>query len=228
MNPKFLLKELCIYGKPLKLMHSIEGIEVDMENLSKDNTGLKIWKVAEEFCQFIAQNSELFHEKNIVELGCGTGLCGLFAGYFGRSVVITDGNDSVLELVKCNIHLNEFHNVHSFKLKWGENDSLLSFQLQFPEKIEVVIASETVYHETHVSLFLFTVKKLLERNGGLLIMAFAVRSRSILSLLYKEASNLGFVLIPTNFQFENKCFSANFSFKMLLIWRVSPSIHDVF
>jgi len=43
MNPKFLLKELCICGKPLKLMHSIEGIEVDMENLSKDNTGLKIY-----------------------------------------------------------------------------------------------------------------------------------------------------------------------------------------
>mmetsp|Transcript_7947 Transcript_7947/g.10922 ORF Transcript_7947/g.10922 Transcript_7947/m.10922 type:complete len:239 (-) Transcript_7947:1045-1761(-) len=216
------INEFTFDDHTIKVAHATKGIEVDMELLQKDNTGFKVWKVAEEFCKYLSKNQECLHDKVVVELGAGTGICGLLAAKYAKTVIITDGDPLVMPIIEKNIELNGLNNAFAFKLRWGDSVDYSNFKKQFPENIDVVIASEAMYHETHSVAFLNTVKQLFEGTGGMLVMAFAVRGRNILYLMHQHATKLGFKEVPTDYKFENDIRSANFAYRMLSVWKIPP------
>ena len=50
--------------------------------------------------------SYLIHDKVVLELGAGLGLCGIVAGLMAKEVIITDYNHTVLSQLQDNVDLN--------------------------------------------------------------------------------------------------------------------------
>lgn len=53
-------------------------------------------------------NKSLFANKNVLELGSGTGFCGILIGRICKpnSMILSDGNAKVLDCLKENVHIN--------------------------------------------------------------------------------------------------------------------------
>ena len=68
--------------------------------------GLQVWRGALLMCDYIMENEDRFFDKDILELGCGTGLTSIVAGQYARGVVCTDAETAVLNLCKMNFQEN--------------------------------------------------------------------------------------------------------------------------
>lgn len=53
-------------------------------------------------------NKSLFANKNVLELGSGTGFCGILIDRICKpnSMILSDGNAKVLDCLKENVHIN--------------------------------------------------------------------------------------------------------------------------
>jgi len=58
-------------------------------------------------------------QKNILEIGAGMGITGLFLGAFGYNVTITDYEEDALELLRMNAEHNNLPNVRVERLDWN-------------------------------------------------------------------------------------------------------------
>ena len=67
-------------------------------------TGQCIWQAADVLSQYIYdQIGGLFQGKNVLEIGSGTGLAGLVAANYAQKVVLTDYQDTIIDLLRKNI-----------------------------------------------------------------------------------------------------------------------------
>lgn len=83
--------------------------------------GWKTWNAAIILVEYLGTQLSAFHDKDVLELGCGTGLSGIFCARFGaRSVLMTDYNQTVLETVSENAKSNHLTNVAIQRLDWHE------------------------------------------------------------------------------------------------------------
>lgn len=83
--------------------------------------GWKTWNAAVVLVDFLGSQLETFRDKEVLELGCGTGLSGIFCAKFGaKSVLMTDFNQTVLETVTENAKLNGLPNVSIKRLDWHD------------------------------------------------------------------------------------------------------------
>jgi predicted nicotinamide N-methyase len=191
-----------------------------------------VWPLSEQFCEIFAQGIQgiSLDKKRVVELGAGAGLCGLFISNFCKFLVMTDGDERLVELQQQNIIRNNTVNAKTHKLVWDNQESLESFHSTFPDPFDSVIAMEVIYNESHVPLVLHTVRKLLV-NGGEFILGFVGRrilnASSVLPFIYKQADTLGFTQIPLQYSLNTKSsMVANFKHTTFIAWRV-PSLAQV-
>lgn len=90
-------------------------------------TGFRTWEAALHLGSYLLspQGSSLIKDKNVFELGVGTGfisiLCAKFLG--AKHVTATDGDEAVIEAFKENLFLNDLDNeskVNASLLRWGQ------------------------------------------------------------------------------------------------------------
>lgn len=76
--------------------------------ISQGTTGLNVWEAALALCEWSIGNKSAISGKNVLELGAGTGLSGLVIGKCCRpkSIVLTDGDDNVLDYLRENVRNN--------------------------------------------------------------------------------------------------------------------------
>lgn len=76
--------------------------------ISQGTTGLNVWEAALALCEWSIGNKSALSGKNVLELGAGTGLSGLVIGKCCRpnSIVLTDGDDNVLNYLRENVRNN--------------------------------------------------------------------------------------------------------------------------
>jgi predicted nicotinamide N-methyase len=150
-----------------------------------DITGLMVWPASSFLCEYIIKNRKIFKKQKVVELGAGCGIGGLVAAKYASEVLITDGNELVMQAVRENIDKNPSRtcNIRSLKLKWGQEDS--SLMQQFP----IIIASDVVY-KTEFFIALFnTVKNLLAPGSdSKFILGFAKRFPTLETYIEKAAT----------------------------------------
>lgn len=89
---------------------SVENVILkENENkISQGTTGLHAWESSIILSEWSIQNKAIFYNKNILELGAGTGLSSLIISKCcsPKTVTITDGNDKVLEILTENVSNN--------------------------------------------------------------------------------------------------------------------------
>jgi len=112
-------------------------VQIDQEG--KIGIGGMVWDAAVLLSKFISKNRESFKSvKRVVELGSGTGLCGLAVAYLlpQAEVVLTD-NQPHVPLLQRNAELNGLPNVKVEELDWFHPRNLGDF--------DMVIGSDIVY-----------------------------------------------------------------------------------
>ena len=86
--------------------------------------GGRVWEAAPHLCTFLASVAEQVQGSTLLELGAGTGACGLYAAGLGaRRVVLSEGGPDapiLLDLLRRNAARNTGRDVEACTLHWGE------------------------------------------------------------------------------------------------------------
>ena len=164
--------------KYIEFESPIRHICVKLESNPVLGIAFQLWPAARLLCDFIESHpEEVFegHEHvNLLELGAGIGLCGIFSQLaFSERVVetiVTDLADAV-PLMDRNIAINEAINVHSAVLPWGSESDLASSINSFtsPQLPCVVLAADCVYWENLFQPLCDTVTSLCKRHYTIII-----------------------------------------------------------
>ena len=95
--------------------------------------GGEVWPAATAMCAWLANHTAEVHGRRVLELGCGTGACGLYAAALGAShVLLTDGGSAALhELCERNVEANALlfapgACVGTAPLRWGQESDVLA------------------------------------------------------------------------------------------------------
>ncbi|KAH7165388.1 putative methyltransferase-domain-containing protein [Dactylonectria macrodidyma] len=87
-------------------------------------TGLRTWEAALHLGSYLCQNSSIIKDKQILELGAGTGYLSILCANFLASprVIASDGSDDVINNLPENLFLNNLQDsaaVVPMEVKWG-------------------------------------------------------------------------------------------------------------
>jgi hypothetical protein len=130
------------------------------------DTGVAVWDAAVYLTKFL-EKTGIAGGKVVLELGCGLGLCGIAASLLGaRTTVLTD-LEYILPATVKNIAANSRDAQISVQpLDWSKPESSLIDWRSF----DLVIASDTVWLEHLVPLFVGTLEYAVEKNSKLTII----------------------------------------------------------
>ncbi|KAL0221266.1 hypothetical protein RCL1_001120 [Eukaryota sp. TZLM3-RCL] len=156
-------RKTVTFGKFNK-SHDMYDDEFYIRELSIVDAGLGsgLWDAAIIFSRFIYENSHIFENKTIIELGCGVGLCSIVAARFGSSVIATDYMQSILDNLNYNIQLNDYTDKDLPPLIKGRPDvaSIMMTRLldwTCPEEVchslpkpDIIIGSELTYSTLNI------------------------------------------------------------------------------
>jgi len=131
--------------------------------------GGKTWQAADVICNYLIwkyheSHGKAYQDKNIVELGSGTGVVGLALGVLCapngvKEIVITD-QLSMLALMRDNIHINALGAIMKAEvLDWG-----LTLPTWITSKPDIIIASDCVYLELAFKPLIDTLVMLSKEN----------------------------------------------------------------
>ena len=139
------------------------------EFVIKGTTGLKTWPAAEFLLQLFFKENILQENDTVLELGCGIGMIGISLLQCGKvkKVIFTDHSESVLEVVKQNLHKNGIHNENSFhvqKLDWEKNET------EVPDH-DLVIGSDIVFDQRIIPSLVRTLKVCFKKSKKPAIVA---------------------------------------------------------
>ncbi|KAG7341688.1 methyltransferase [Nitzschia inconspicua] len=191
------------------------------------STGLAVWGGSELMAGYLVQNPNLVKAKRVLELGAGTGLCGIVAHRLGASTVaVSDGDVDVLQNLRFNVQWNEMSetdhaklpaaNIFCPQLIWGKNlDQFAeSFGLQ-----DVILASDCVYMVPSLEPLWQTVDRLLVRkndtdalerpsssNNGIFLWVNLCASAASLESVLETATRYGFTWDQPKYGDTNQTF----------------------
>lgn len=138
---------------------------------------------------------EKFANEDILEVGSGTGITGLVAAVYSKSVVVTDYNEVVLDLLDHNARENAIPGSKCVckQLDWTKKESRESFP---PHTYRIIIGSDVVYWYNMIIPLLETVDYLLSTEpGSEFVLAFKHRAANTEAHLFEQATTtFGFTI----------------------------------
>ncbi len=173
-------KTLAIGGKRLEILcvKNLEPFIADLEQNQQEGFEnfpfwVKIWEAG------IVLTDRLVHmglpkDQNILEIGAGMGITGLFLGAFGYRVTITDNNRDALALIKKNAAHNGIKNLQVSELDWHKP------QLAGP--FDMICGSELIYRKSDVEPVINILSNML-KPGGTAHLAHDIRRMSMMEFL---------------------------------------------
>ncbi|EDW11356.1 histidine protein methyltransferase 1 homolog [Drosophila mojavensis] len=142
--------------------------------------GAKIWECTNDLLIYLSKNFEKsdWKEKLVLDLGCGSGLLGIYAFKCGAKVDFQDYNKDVLEKITMpNVLLNFedtlnddekmelLQKCHFYAGDWSYFAELTNNL----EKYDIILSSETIYNIENQQKLLETFRKRLKRDGRVLV-----------------------------------------------------------
>lgn len=162
-------RRILVHGLEDKV-HQLRNIEPKNQpiisilepGLTEDKLGLKTWGSSLMLANRLVKEAEDIIVSPVLELGAGTGLCGMVAARLGYKVILTDLPD-IVDNLKENISANmlEGDNIAAEVLDWTDPAPFNGKQLQFP----CIMASDPVYQLDQPPLIANMAHKLLLRES---------------------------------------------------------------
>ena len=168
-----------------------EGLEDATDGESPESleelfsVGGTVWPCAAALCRWLDENRELVQGANILELGSGTGACGLFAAASGAArVVMTDSTPRLLRLMENNCERNKA----AGNLPGLGSSTFVSFETLLWNSspnpsgpFELIIGSDCTYEfdeESHTDLAATLDALLAASSAPRIVLAHQHRNRS--------------------------------------------------
>jgi len=158
-----------------------------------DITGYCVWLGARLMLQLLEREDIrlLIRGKRVIELGCGTGVCGLGFALAGASqIVLTDGEETVCALARANVSRNAhlLTTVPTVQLlRWGHS-------LGSNEHYDLVVASDVIYDGELAKPLVQEAARLLGDSVGCFFLAYVPRTfhdASVRQKLEDESAHQG-------------------------------------
>ena len=158
----FAAGELKINGAPL--------IIANQDHKGNDDTGLAVWDGAVVLAKYIEhleeQGQSVVKERRVLELGCGTGLCGIACAVMGAQSVVLSDLEYALRGARRNIELNGSRlcdlaaDVSARELDWCGGLP------PWAADVDVVVAADVVWRQDIVQPLVTVLRALLLQLRG--------------------------------------------------------------
>nr|XP_021188188.2 histidine protein methyltransferase 1 homolog [Helicoverpa armigera] len=163
------------------LKNVIELAEKEHSDLvaGKYEGGLKIWECTYDLIQYLEENvtGMKFENSNVLDLGCGAGILGIYAFLHSSKVTFQDYNKEVLEYltipnVLLNIEEEEDREKEIQRCKFYSGD-WDSFNQKLPqsEVFDIILTSETIYNENNYEKLIKLFVDRLSKDGAAYVAA---------------------------------------------------------
>ncbi|KZC07224.1 Protein FAM86A [Dufourea novaeangliae] len=176
------------------------SIQESTNIISDATTGLCCWQGAIELSKWCIENKSAFHDKVVLELGCGVGLTGvcIIKNCSPNQYIFTDFHKSVLEMVCENVKLNLLNMEQTVEVKQLSESNRLKFQTKYNntdvqvvklnwEDInkyldeywtvpDIIIGADILYDTYSFNALALGLKAFLSFNGRYAVIAAAIRN----------------------------------------------------
>lgn len=122
--------------------------------MTGDNLGVLTWGASLVLARHIVAESSHFARRRVIELGAGTGLCGIVAAKVGASAEVTDLPDIVPNLAR-NVLLNNV-TARAYVLDWAQPEA--AADLHRDGSYDLAVVSDPLYSREHPELLLTALK----------------------------------------------------------------------
>jgi len=132
--------------------------------------GFKLWECTLDLLEYLSENSIYYKEKSVLDLGCGTGLLGIFTLISGaRKVDFQDFNKEVLiNTTMSNVLINCKEGLDVCKYYSGDWKSFTTFN---EDTYDLILTSETIYNVNNYAKLIKLFEKKLKPSGSILLIA---------------------------------------------------------
>lgn len=165
--------------------------------IENGTTGLRTWRASFVLAQYLISHPELVTNKNVLELGSGTGFLGIIMGRLQMlddhqdnesTLWLTDVHENVLKRCCNNVHLScnissQHKNLHTRVLDWSDalNHHSSKPLLQFfrEARLDVVLGADLVYHPDIIPALVSVLCLVLTldiRRTAAVILALTIRN----------------------------------------------------
>ncbi|ALC50019.1 CG7889 [Drosophila busckii] len=167
-------------------------------------TGLCTWEAALALADYLLEHPSLVQNKNVLELGAGTGLLGILLKQRSLQlqvgqVLLTDGSDACVQLMRENIKLNFAEEPLDFplcaQLNWAQ---ISEFNWQAYAAFDLLLAADVIYDDTQFEALLSAMEYIFERheNNLQMLLASTVRNVDTLHNFMQQLALHGFEATP--------------------------------
>lgn len=132
--------------------------------------GFKLWECSIDLLNYLSKNTILFNGKSVLDLGCGTGVLGIFTLIAGaQNVDFQDFNKEVLtSATMSNVLLNCQEKLKICRYYSGDWKSFTKFN---EDTYDLILTSETIYNVKNYSNLIELFEKKLKPSGCILLIA---------------------------------------------------------
>ncbi|CAI5446973.1 unnamed protein product [Caenorhabditis angaria] len=125
---------------PRILEYEIDGEEKELiiyQEVISDVGGV-VWDSALMATYYFIKNHRKWQEKTVLELGSGTGICGIALAALGAQKVIASDLENQINLLNRNIKANNLSNIESRALDWTKDAP--------PRNLDLLLAVDCIYY----------------------------------------------------------------------------------
>jgi 2-polyprenyl-3-methyl-5-hydroxy-6-metoxy-1,4-benzoquinol methylase len=185
------LMPIVIGGKRLEL-YSVSNWDVFVQRLCREGEAyikkfpfwVKVWEASIILTDHLADMG-MGKTKDVLEIGAGMGITGLFLAAMGHNVTITDYEESALTLLQMNVEHNKLPNVRVEKLDWNTPN--------LTGRYDIICGSEVIYNKAFIKPIITLFQEYL-RPGGSVYLAHDIRRKCLVQFLG---------MVPGHFEMKN-------------------------
>lgn len=189
------------YQENIRIIDFLDNSIRVLQDLSL-GIGGSVWDCALVYLKYLEKNFESLKKKyaiseaNILELGTGTGICGIACLTFQPKKLVMTDKKEIVSLAAKNISLNEEYikrvapktEVLSQPLLWGKENEKEILELEKTHgPFDVILGSDLTY-DKEISALLYQTLLLVSRVGTVLILGYCVHKPTDIKFmeLFKE------------------------------------------
>ena len=163
------LVSLQMFLRELEIDIEDETRTVKLDQRYEGDTGVVVWDAAIVLAKYLESNTDMVRDKEVVELGSGTGAVGLCAGVLGAKQVILTDREELVEFLSHNIELNtEVTRVSALALEWGNNANIETV-MNMVTRVDLVLVSDCVFYEESLDDLVETMRLLSDKQTWILL-----------------------------------------------------------